>query len=218
MQGGSEGRDAIEREAMRIAEAHGCHTTILYGSRARGDATAGSDVDFICIRDSGPALRDARVVDGTYFDAFIYPESAVKTPDASLLRVLPGVVLRERDGFGTALLRKIQEVHDRGPEPLPEDERTARIVWAHKMVERIRGQGGSDADYRRMSLLLTSLEDHFALRGRWFRGSKEAFAWLRARDPSAHAAFELAMRPGATERAIADLVAVVYGSTLPPGG
>jgi len=206
------GDDAIEREALRIAEAHGCHTTILYGSRARGDATAESDVDLISFRESGAALRDARLVEGLFFDAFVYPESAVKTPDPSLLRVLPGVVLRERDGFGTALLRRLQEVLDRGPEPLPEDERAARIVWAHKMVARIRGKTGPDTDYRRMSLLLSSLEDYFALRGIWFRGSKEAFAWLRTHDAGAHAVFERAMRPGATDRAIADLVALVYGS------
>jgi predicted nucleotidyltransferase len=39
---------------------YGCHTVILYGSRARGDATAESDYDVLGVRDSGEAIRDAR--------------------------------------------------------------------------------------------------------------------------------------------------------------
>ncbi len=201
----------IQRGALNIADAHGCHTVILYGSRARGDATEGSDVDLVCIREDGPALRDARLVDGLYFDAFIYPEGALAPPEPSMLRVLPGVVLRERDGFAQDLLTRLKEIRDRGPAPLAEDERTARVLWAHKMIERIRGKAGPDADYRRMSLLTTSLEDYFALRGAWFRGSKAAFAWLLDHDPAAHAIFERAMRPGAGDAAIADLVLAVYG-------
>src|SRR5262245_39284439 len=94
----------IERIALTIMAAHGCHTSILYGSHARGDATLQSDVDLLCIREDAPAVRDARLVEGIYIDAFIYPEAALKTPDPSLLRVLGGIVLRERAGFGSALL------------------------------------------------------------------------------------------------------------------
>jgi predicted nucleotidyltransferase len=62
----------IERIAKAVMEAHGCHTTILHGSWARGDATSQSDIDLLCVRENGPAARDARVVDGIYVDAFIY--------------------------------------------------------------------------------------------------------------------------------------------------
>jgi predicted nucleotidyltransferase len=50
------GNDRIERIALKIADAHGCHTTILYGSRARGTATPASDARAhvrICRRPSG---------------------------------------------------------------------------------------------------------------------------------------------------------------------
>jgi len=201
----------VERLAVTIMRAHGCHTVILYGSRARGDATAHSDVDLLCVREGGDAMRDARVVDGIYVDAFIYPEATLSSVDPSHLRLLGGVVIRERSGFGTSLLAEVRALHDRGPSPLPDDERQALVVWSRKMIDRFRGQYGLDADYRRMSLLLQALEDYFALRGAWFRGSKEAFAWLRRHDEAAYASFERAARPGASDAAFTSLVETVYG-------
>jgi predicted nucleotidyltransferase len=114
-------RREIERIALNIMAEHGCHTVILYGSWARGQATQDSDVDLLCIRESGPDFRDARIVERIYIDAFIYPEAALKSPDTSLLRVLGGVVLHERDGFGSGLLVQLQELNDRGPTRWSED-------------------------------------------------------------------------------------------------
>lgn len=193
-------------------EAHGCHTAILYGSWARGDATSNSDVDLILVRENGPAVRDARVVEGTYIDAFIYPEAELAAPSPSLLRVLGGNVIRERDGFGSALLAKLRAFHDRGPTPLPDDERRALLIWSQKMLDRFRGQRGLEADYRRSFLLIQALEDYFTLRNAWFRGPKEAFAWLLQHDGAVYSLFERAARPGAGDDAFADLVQAVYGS------
>jgi uncharacterized protein len=204
-------RREIERLALSVMDAHGCHTVLLYGSHARGDATPGSDVDLLCLREDGPALRDARLVDGIYLDAFISPEKTLATPEPSLLRVLGGVVLRERDGSGTALLARLQELHDRGPAPLPDDERRALVIWSRKMLDRFRGRQDIEASHRRMSLVVQALEDYFLLRNAWFRGSKEGFAWLREHDAAAYSLFDRAARPGAGDEAIADLVDVVYG-------
>ena len=206
-------RADIERLASQVLEAHACHTAILYGSHARGQATANSDVDLLCVRDQGPAVRDARLVDGVYLDAFVYPESAFDTLEPSLLRIAGGVVLRERDGFGAALLGRVQALHERGPEPLRDDERQVLSVWSEKMLVRCRTLRGAEADYRRMTLLVRSLEDYFALRNRWFRGEKEAFTWLREHDPQTHSLFERALKPNATEDALQDLIHAVYGST-----
>jgi predicted nucleotidyltransferase len=204
-------RDGIDAAALAIADRHGCHTIILYGSRARGDADAGSDVDLLCIRDDGPAVRDSRVIDGIYFDAFVSPRDAVATPDVALLRILGGQVMRERDGAGTALLDRVRALFDKGPDPLPADEQTARIVWAHKMLDRIRANDGSEGHYRRMSLAVQALEDYFALRALWFRGPKVAFPWLLTHDDVTHQAFDATMQPTADHDALVALVDVVYG-------
>jgi len=143
--------------ALAIADGHGCHTVVLYGSRARGDADDGSDVDVLCIRDDGPSFRDSRVIDGVYFDVFVYPRDAVATVDVALLRILGGQVLRERDGEGTALLSRVRDRFEKGPDPLPADDQIARIVWAHKMLARIHSSDGVEADYRRMELAVQAL-------------------------------------------------------------
>jgi predicted nucleotidyltransferase len=200
-----------ERIALEVMAAHGCHTAILYGSWARGQATDESDVDVLCVREEGKALRDARIIDGVYLDAFIYPRAELSTPGPSLLRVLGGVVLREVDGCGTALLAELSALHERGPAPLPEDERRAVVLWSRKMLERMGGPSGLEVGYRRMQLYLQCLEDYFALRGRWFEGPRQAYAWLLQHDTAAYRCFAHAALPAASADAFVALVQVVYG-------
>jgi predicted nucleotidyltransferase len=205
-------RADVERICLDAADRHGCHTVILYGSWARGDATGESDIDVLCIRDDGPSFRDSRLVDGIYLDAFVYPVTAFASIDPALLRILGGAVLRERDGLGDQLLGRVNDLFARGPDPIADDDRHARIVWAHRCLDRIRGADEAEADYRRMYLLVQALDDWFTLRGRWFPGSKEGFAWLRRHDPAAYERFAAAFRPNASHEAIAALVRAVYGA------
>jgi hypothetical protein len=201
----------VERIVLAVLEAHRCHTAILYGSWARGDASPESDVDVMCVCAEGAAFRDARITNGVYLDGFIYPESSLETLEPAMLRVLGGKVIRERDGYGAALLARLQALHDAGPKPMPPDERRAVLLWSRKMLERFLGRSGLDASYRRMQLLQTALEDYFAFRGAWFRGPKSAFAWLAANDAETLRCFERATEPAAGDGAFADLVTAVYG-------
>lgn len=202
---------AIERLCLEVMQTHGCHTAILYGSWARGQADPQSDVDIVCVREGGSAFRDARVIGGVYLDAFVYPEADLATPEPELLRLLGGRVLCEVNGCGSALLARLQELNDRGPTPMSDELRQVAVVWSRKMLDRFRGQSDLEARYRRMQLLLQALEDYFTLRDIWFRGPKEAFAWLRQHDASAHHHFESASQPGASDAAFAALVESVYG-------
>jgi hypothetical protein len=207
---------SIERLVSQVMDAHGCHTAILYGSHARGDATPDSDVDLLCVREAGAAIRDARVVDGVYLDAFVYPEAAFTTLEPALLRILGGSVVRERDGFGAALLARVRQMHEGGPPAMADDERRALVLWSQKMLDRIRARHGALAHYRRMQLLTRALEDYFALRNAWFRGEKEAFASLRQDDAPTYALFERAAETASGDATLADLVRAVYGAS--PGG
>ncbi|HMF42203.1 MAG TPA: nucleotidyltransferase domain-containing protein [Polyangia bacterium] len=210
-------QEGIEAMALAIADAHACHTVILYGSRARGNADDRSDVDLVCIREGGPSLRDARVVDGLYFDAFIYPEDALAAVDPVLLRILGGRALRQRGGAGTALLDRVRDLFAKGPDRLAADDRNMRIVWAHKTLARLRRDDEIETRYRRMSFLVQALEDYFALRTLWFLGPRDAFAWLQIHDDVACSAFEAAMHSDADPTVLAALVTVVYGA-LPSDG
>jgi len=90
-----------------------------------------------------------------------------------------------------------------------------RIVWAHKTLGRLRRDDTVDTAYRRMAFLVQALEDYFALRTRWFRGPKDAFAWLQIHDDAAYGAFEAALKTATDHDALAALVAVVYDRCRP---
>ncbi|MES1183856.1 MAG: nucleotidyltransferase domain-containing protein [Myxococcales bacterium] len=85
---------------------HGCHTAILYGSWVRGQATPQSDVDILCVRQGGPAFRDARVADGHYVDAFIYPEADLLTPQPDLLDAMTSFPLGPDTSLACASMHK----------------------------------------------------------------------------------------------------------------
>jgi uncharacterized protein len=210
-------RRRLVRLAERVATDHGAHTAILYGSYARGDANPLSDVDLLVVRAMGPARRDARLLDGLLLDAFVESEATFASPDVEQLKLAPGHVLFEQDGFGTTLLDKVRALEARGPSPLPDDERQMRRVWARKSLDRAR-ERSPEADYRRHYLLVQSLEDYFALRTRWFRGSKESLEQLAREEPGIHLAFCRALQREASDEDLARLIELVYEAQQGPSG
>jgi hypothetical protein len=199
-------------DAALVAElvaTHGVHTIILYGSRARGDATAESDIDVATFADVARTLRDARVWNGMYLDVFVYPTSVATSPlEDELLKLETSRVLLDERGLAASLLDRVADRIRQGPPPLTDDDRQMRTMWARKTVERVR-RGDLEAHYRAHQLLFQLLEDYFALRGRWYRGPKESFAAMRRDDPTVFALFERALAPGASVDAMAAVVAAV---------
>jgi hypothetical protein len=202
-----------EALVAELVRAHAAHTVILYGSRARGDATAESDVDVACWADGVESSRDARIWAGLYLDGFVHPTAHAEAPvSEDQLKLLGGRVLLDTRGLGAALLARVEALDAAGPPELPESERRMRRVWAHKMLARIR-RGDLEAQYRHHWLLFQLLEDDFALRGQWYRGPKRALAILAQQRPRTHAAFVAALAPGASLAALEALVACVAGVT-----
>ena len=164
----------------------GCHTVLLSGSRARGDATETSDWDLIGIRRTGAQERDATFVDGAYLDAWLLSEADVIGAGESLVFVHGAKVVVERDGWGTRLLASVAQIAASPPPPMSAAERELRVSWFKKTLGRA-GRGDIEGDYRRVWLLSDSLEGWFVLRGIRYRGPKNALIELAKRDPDAHA-------------------------------
>ena len=199
--------DAISSE---LKGKYNVHTVILYGSRARNEHGPASDYDIVGIGSVDRVIRDARTWNGFFLDAFVYPESKIQSPDASMLHMREGVVLFEKGDTGTQFLKALDEIYSRGPEKLPPDEIHARIVWASKMIERARQQD-TEGNYRRVWLLTALVEDYFLIRGLWYSGPKKALSWLAKNNPPVYAAYEKALKPNAELADIEDLVKLVTG-------
>lgn len=196
--------------AQALRERHGCHTAILYGSFAAGDATASSDYDVAGFRAGEGTRRIAGKWRGMYADIFIYPESVLESPTPELLKMRGGVVLCEKDGAGARLLAKLDEMDASGAERLPEDEARAIRQWAWKMLERA-GREDAEGNYRRAWLLYALPEDWFLLRGLRYPGPKKALARLRADSPAVYSILEAALHPRASLATIARAVETVAG-------
>lgn len=189
-------KDPILEQALQdLVEKHKCHTVILYGSRSRGDFTEESDYDLIGFRDQGPQARDARIIDGKFLDAFIYPADVVIGQEKDFLRVRKGLILQEREGFGGNLLKTVETIFEKGPHPMSEDEARMIRTWIRKMLVRI-SKDDIEGNYRRAWLQFELLENHFKLRGRWYLGPKESFAWLAENEPEVYRLFDRALKPG----------------------
>lgn len=115
-------------------------------------------------------LRDARLVEGSFLDVFVYPEAELQACREDHLRLRGSKVLLQRGTEADAFLAALDEYYRRGPALLPADEVAARKVWAQKMVERTR-RGDVEGNYRRVWLLQALLEDYFHIRGTWYQGT-----------------------------------------------
>ena len=206
----------LQRICQGLVANHLAHTILLYGSRADGSATADSDYDIAAFAPIAAAVRDARRVDGSFIDVFIYPEAELSSCREDLLRLRNSAVLIQRGSEAHHFLTKLDELFRRGPESLPADEIAARQVWAQKMAERAR-RGDPEGDYRRVWLLYALLEDYFSIRGQWYQGPKKALKWLQAFDAATHAQFVAALAPGASQESLEALVhRVVREDDTPP--
>jgi hypothetical protein len=196
----------LARFVRELKTRHRCHTVILYGSRARGDATTASDYDLIGFRKAGAIVRDARKSGAVWLDAFVYPDTRLKLGD--LLRVRGGRVMFQKAGFGDRFLARLEKLYTRGPKPLPPDEIAVKRAWPGKMLARIELRD-PEGNYRRAMLLYVLLEDYFALRGLWYKGPKAALRWLQQNQPGMHALFAAALKPNASLSVISKLAAAV---------
>lgn len=179
----------LQAAVNELISKYKCHTVLLYGSHARGDATAKSDYDLMGVRKSGSKVRFAEKRKGTYLDVFIFPQKDLRKVTEQFLYMKEAIVVFEAGTFGSQFVEKIKVLAKKPYQPLPPDEIKIRRVWAHKMLERIE-VGDVEGNYRRSWLHEALLVDYFEIRKKRYSGSKEAFAWLKKSDLASYKLFE----------------------------
>ena len=199
--------ELIESLAEDLRLTYGCHTAILYGSRARDDWEATSDIDVIAFRDTGERQRVASRWNGVFLDLFVH--STNDEADPGWTRINGGRILFQRDGFGDKVLDDVKAMFDAGPEDVPSAELQVRKIWAEKMLERA-AKGDVEGNFRLHWLLFILLEDYFAVRRNWYLGPKQSFRKLRETTETHFSIFETALKPGASLDAVREVIDVTF--------
>ncbi len=176
-----------------LIKKHRCHTVILYGSRARGDATSSSDYDLLGIKKTGEKYRLAEKRKGVYLDIFISPEKEFRKVGEEHLYMKGAKLLYQRGEFGVNFLKKLKKATQKKYQPLSANERKLRQVWLHKMYDRIR-QGDIEGNYRRSWLHEALLSEYFNIRKKRYWGSKQSFQWLMQNDLATYKLFDRVLK------------------------
>src|SRR4051812_31383954 len=163
-----------------LQDQFGCHTAILYGSWARGDRDATSDIDVIAFHDDDRAEHLAHEWQGHFLDLFL--ERSMSKPEPSWLRFHDGTILFQRGAYGEEVLAAVRAMHAAGPAMLNTNEARTRRLWLRKMLARAE-KGDPEGNYRWHWLVMALLEDYFSLRGEWYLGPKNSLTILRQKRP-----------------------------------
>ena len=159
-------------------------TVFLYGSFLRGDYDEYSDFDCLIIVENKIRKHDDSVIDGVTLDCYIYTEEETETESADVFLPLYDSQILLDDGTGRRLYNRVKQFVA-SHSAIDKDEKELIISWMKKSLNRIK-KGDDEANYRAVTLMYESLPDYFALRNKFYSGSKAAFAFLKQNDAKAY--------------------------------
>ncbi len=205
---------ALGRVVGELTRSRGCHTVILFGSRARGDAASDSDVDLFGI---GEGVADgplSRAVDGFDFDIWIADERTVEGDLEEFFKIEDGRPLVQRAAYGDDLLRRVKARVAAGAPPLSAEERAQRIRWLQRMAHRA-GRPDDEGRYRLLWLAAELPRVRFELAGRYWLGPKRALALLAEGDPAFYREYRELLRAPSAAAAAACILRLAASAETP---
>ena len=203
-----------------LEEKYGCHTVILYGSRAWGPARPDSDWDIIALNDAPQRTWCHETVRGIgEVSAYIFPSSQVafnpgapsglyRPLDNFVRRLRNARVLVEKDGLGMQIIARAQDLHRKGmgKKPAGFDQHTRHTYydyWLKRMTdEKIHPL---ERRYLKSWLLYQALDDYFHHRELWAMAPRHAFPYLEQNDLPVYQAFEKALSDDASFEDVKEL-------------
>lgn len=186
-----------------------CHSALLYGSRARGDAGPVSDYDVVGVCKNGSKTRIAKNEKGAYWDLFVYPEKDLLKLDDQHLGWRNAKVLFEKGNYGRRLVKRIHNLVKKPFKPSPQYEIDVTIAWVDKQLDRI-ALGDTHGLYRKIELQNAAIEHYFQIRRKRFWGPKASLQWLEKNDPNTFKLFTRSYKKPQDMTALTALVNRVY--------
>lgn len=182
----------LQNITAELIEQHGCHTVILYGSRARGDSSEISDYDIAGVGKNIAKNRIARKVNGVFLDLLIFPEQELnEAKEEYLFYMGDGVVLFEKEDWGTNFLKKLTSFMSE-PIEYNHEQIEHRKIWYQKKLSKTE-QPSFEGSHARFWILCTVLEDYFRFRRLHFNGPKNAIQHLKNHDKNIYSLYEKAL-------------------------
>lgn len=200
-------------------EQHGCHTLILFGSRAQGTERPDSDWDLVGINDAEIEAYFHDDIEGVgEVNCYLYPTDMTvwnnvfppklfMPPDMFCTRLQHGKVLMQRDTIGDNIVVQAKEMIARGP-GFPSDAKvnshyhyffhTRLEVYLDENVPLREGVPDALRDYMRHEALMRAYHQYFWLRGMWPLDPKYGAEYLLNEDFQTHEAFARANAADAT--------------------
>ena len=187
-----ENHQLISKSLEILAAEYQPHIVVLYGSRARQDYNATSDIDMFCISDSPKVVgevKHAEIIDNVALDAWIYPSAQVLNSPENVLHIGDGILLVDDLLKGQALIAAVHKELEKGPKPLSDKDKAHTVAWVDKMIRRAE-LNDIESHYRRTWLQFELLEIYFQWRGLWYQGPKKSFRYLQSQDETGYELFQ----------------------------
>lgn len=190
---------------------------LLYGSRARGEATPTSDLDALAFAAGGERGGLRGTSDGLDLDVEITPAEATASLDpGAYIHLGGGRALHDPTGAVGAFLARVESHRAQGPKALTPDEVTRYRVWTRRMLARIGRHLDTDPAlgvFQLAWLLTTLMELYFQLRRLWTRSAKESLRHWATEAPELRAlwdAYAAAREPRAQLAVLERLVEATF--------
>ena len=168
---------------------------LFYGSFVRGDFDAYSDFDCMVLVDAKTNKHDDTVIDGVALDCFVFTAAEAEQEDADVFLPAYDAQIVLDDGIGAKLQSRVRDyVH--AHTAIDAEEKKQIRSWIRKTM--LAEKNDDEGSFRAVTFLWESLTDYCLLRDRFYFGSKQTIADLKATDPQGYMLFHQAI----TERSL----------------
>lgn len=201
-----------------LEEKYGCHTVLLFGSRARGTHRADSDWDVFAIHDAEresyagghhPQLGKLAIfLFATHMVEFDphNPSVLYRPREMFVRRMRDARILIERDGLGTAIVETAKRLYERGPPRCPPSyPEHLRYNYFVRLLPLLREERTLPTDcpsimrdYLRIEAQSEALTQYYYLRQQWEPAPKDAIASIYKNDFQMYDALEYGMKSTAS--------------------